>query len=142
MDEVLSQIAKRTMGDPQLEAGLAAPAHFGTATYANVEALGWGFTGLCLLIAAILLLTTIRRYRHATQTVRDFLLVASPALLPLVWFELLRNHSIVHSWFVFRSFGMSLGVVVAAALFVFLDARRSHSLHPVTADIEGAILVA
>ncbi len=44
------------------------------------------------------------------------LIIAAPALLPLLWFEVLRNHSLVHVLFVYRSLGVSAGIVAVALL--------------------------
>lgn len=47
---------------------------------------------------------------------RSRLIVAAPALLPLLWFEVLRNHSLVHVLFVHRSLGVTAGIVALALL--------------------------
>lgn len=39
-----------------------------------------------------------------------------PALVPFVWFEVLRNHSQIHAFFTFRSVAVSVGIVIVAAL--------------------------
>ncbi len=36
--------------------------------------------------------------------------------MPLLWFEVLRNHSLVHVLFVYRSLGVSAGIVAVALL--------------------------
>ena len=41
---------------------------------------------------------------------------AWPALIPVVWFETLSNHTQIHTFFVVRSAAAAIGVVVAAAL--------------------------
>jgi len=44
----------------------------------------------------------------------DRLLLSVPALIPIVWFELLRNHSQVHALFTYRSIAVALGIAAAA----------------------------
>ncbi len=46
----------------------------------------------------------------------DRLVVGSAALIVPVWFELLRNHSQLHSWFTYRSLPLAFGIVMAAAV--------------------------
>jgi hypothetical protein len=58
---------------------------------------------------------TWRRGDHrATWPTR--LIIAAPALIPLIWFEVLRNHSLVHPLFVYRSLAVSAGIVALALL--------------------------
>jgi hypothetical protein len=47
-------------------------------------------------------------------TWRTRLIVALPALIPFLWFEVLRNHSLVHPGFVHRSLAASAGIVALA----------------------------
>lgn len=54
----------------------------------------------------------------------DRLLLVAPAVLPILWFEVLRNHTLSHSWFVYRSLGVSAGVVAAALLVELTPAPR------------------
>lgn len=41
--------------------------------------------------------------------------LALPAAIPFVWYEVLSNHSQVHAWLTYRSVAVALGVVVMAA---------------------------
>ena len=41
--------------------------------------------------------------------------LAWPVLIPILWFELLSNHSQIHAFFVSRSMAAAIGVVLAAA---------------------------
>jgi hypothetical protein len=45
---------------------------------------------------------------------RRWALLASPALFPFVWFEVLRNHTQIHAWFAYRPIATSIGIVLAA----------------------------
>ncbi|MEM9513451.1 MAG: hypothetical protein AAGA42_01230 [Actinomycetota bacterium] len=46
----------------------------------------------------------------------DRLVVGSASLIVPVWFELLRNHSQLHSWFTYRSLPLAFGVVLATTV--------------------------
>ena len=55
------------------------------------------------------------------------LIIAAPALLPLLWFEVLRNHSLVHVLFVYRSLAVSAGIVAVALLAAPFSLRGRES---------------
>ncbi|MBS0451564.1 MAG: hypothetical protein JSS14_09645 [Proteobacteria bacterium] len=127
-DEVFPNIVARSVGSGEISTQLSV--HLGTATATNIGALGWPLFALALAVAVALLGFTLLRGRFAKDRLGDFLLVASPAMIPIVWMELLRNHSIVHAWFVYRSLGLSLGIVVAASMFVLVASRRMPGAAP------------
>ena len=82
----------------------------------NVETwLDHPLTPLVLLAIAVAGVVTWRSAAHRSVW-RSRLIIAAPALLPLVWFEVLRNHSLVHVLFVYRSLGVSAGIVAVALL--------------------------
>jgi hypothetical protein len=39
-----------------------------------------------------------------------------PVLIPIIWFEVLSNHTQIHTFFVLRSGAAAIGVAVASAL--------------------------
>jgi len=47
---------------------------------------------------------------------RRFLLLSSPTLISMAWFELLSNHTQTHSHFTYRSESAAIAIVIAAAL--------------------------
>ena len=57
-------------------------------------------------------------------SVVDRMIIGFPAILPIVWYEVMRNHSQTHFWFTYRSLAISVGIV-AAALVVALPLRTS-----------------
>jgi hypothetical protein len=73
-----------------------------------------------IVVALIVVFAAVwrRRGRWAPQSERwvDRLIIASPAVIPLVWYELLKNHSQVHVWFTYRSIPLVIGIVAAAAV--------------------------
>jgi hypothetical protein len=51
---------------------------------------------------------------------RPYLLaLLAPALISVLWFEILRNHSQHHHWFTYRSASFSLVCLAAAVIFSF-----------------------
>ncbi len=84
----------------------------------NVD-LWWAMplTKVVVLALALAVLVVVRqRMANAPSELRwsDRLLIATPAALPLIWYELLRNHSQVHAWFTYRSVAIAVGIVAAA----------------------------
>ena len=70
----------------------------------------------------------------------DRALLAAPAALPLVWYEMLRNHSQVHYWFTYRSVAIALGILAAAVVARIgptspvAPAHQRSATHPRTGD--------
>ncbi|MFK7916577.1 MAG: hypothetical protein AB8G14_00750 [Ilumatobacter sp.] len=68
-----------------------------------------------VLIAIVVVSALVARRQEFASTWATRLLIASPAVLPLIWFEVMRNHSLVHA-FVFRSLGVTAGLVAVALI--------------------------
>lgn len=62
------------------------------------------------------LIASVRYFRANFFSWREFGLLAWPAAVPIVWFEILRNHSQIHAGVTSRSAAASFGVMLAAAL--------------------------
>lgn len=120
IDEVFPQIKRRLIGEVRSEFGGSVALDFGTATLKNLRELGWKFIGIAVVIVILTLTDSAIRYRRMKQSVCEFIILCSPAIIPFVWIETLRNHSVIHSWFVYRSAGLSLGIVIASAVLVRL----------------------
>ena len=45
-----------------------------------------------------------------------FALLSSPLLIPFVWFEVLSNHTQIHTWMVYRTAASCFGILIAAAI--------------------------
>lgn len=115
VDDVRSTISQRLNG----ESDWSEPG-FGSAIGKNIEQFGdrpFAIT-LLVVILALVLATVVRRPASevATRSV-----VASTALVPLIWFETLSNHSQIHAWFTYRSIPMALGIVAMAFLARWSD---------------------
>jgi hypothetical protein len=50
------------------------------------------------------------------QTLKQALALASPALLVLIWFVLVAEHSLVHGFFTYRALALAVGILLAAPL--------------------------
>jgi hypothetical protein len=70
-------------------------------------------------IVAVVIATWARRIRNDSgddRRVLDRLILALAAVIPIVWYETLRNHSQVHFWFTYRAVSVVIGIVAAAAV--------------------------
>jgi hypothetical protein len=47
---------------------------------------------------------------------KRFALLSSPLLIPFGWFELLSNHTQIHTWMVYRTAASCFGILIAAAI--------------------------
>jgi hypothetical protein len=66
-----------------------------------------------VVVAAIVL--TVRRGRFdLAATWLSRLVVSSAVLIPLVWYAILRNHTQIHAWFVYRSLAVGVAIFVMA----------------------------
>lgn len=92
----------------------------------------WMLGGLALLVA----FAWSARWADPRVRPLDRLLLAAPAVLPLLWFEVMRNHTQVHAGFTYRSWGVVAGVI-AAALVVRLHAIEPDAVSATTADGVG-----
>ena len=105
------------------------------ATDVNVRT-WWAHPMTPLVVAAIVVgATLLVRRNDLSSTWSTRLMIAAPAVIPLVWFELLRNHSLVHPHFVYRSLGVSAGLI-AVALIVAPDSLEVDGVTDESADAQ------
>ena len=99
----------------------------------NVET--WLDHPLTPVVLVAIAVGTALTWRHAAHRSvwRTRLIIAAPAVLPLLWFEVLRNHSLVHVLFVYRSLGATAGIVAVALLVAPSSLRTSDAESPDTA---------
>jgi hypothetical protein len=57
------------------------------------------------------LLLPVRR-----PNLKRFAILSSPILIPVGWFELLSNHTQIHTWMTYRTAASCLGILIAAAI--------------------------
>jgi len=77
-----------------------------------------GLIPFCFLVVAI-----VRRIRADRQGFdrRRFLVLSSPVVIPIVWFELLSNHTQTHSHFTYRSAAAAIAMILAAAILAMAE---------------------
>jgi hypothetical protein len=73
----------------------------------------WG-----LPLFACFTLVVVRTLRGRAFDRAVFFWRAWPVLIPIIWFEVLSNHTQIHTLFVLRSGAAAIGVAVASALIV------------------------
>ncbi len=76
---------------------------------------------LFLLLLPTLLLP-VRR-----PNLKRFAVLSSPLLIPFGWFELLSNHTQIHTWMVYRTAASCFGILIAAAIIASRDAETAGS---------------
>ncbi len=78
---------------------------------------------LCLTVLAIVLALLVAWRRNGLRAVAFWPLLSLAALVVVIWYEVLSNHSQIHAFFTYRSIPAALGVLAFAALL--LAARQS-----------------
>jgi hypothetical protein len=77
-----------------------------------------------LVAIAVCLIVATRRY--GPHRLGLFAVLAAPAIVTPVWYEVLRNHSQVHAPFVYANLPAALGVVLAAACLTTVPLSDRH----------------
>ncbi|MDR1633841.1 MAG: hypothetical protein LBS27_02715 [Bifidobacteriaceae bacterium] len=97
-------------------------AQFGLATRLNIRdffALPLGPLVFVLAVAAAAVLVVAATRRAGPGALARFAACAWTCALVPFWYEVMRNHSQMHSWFTFRAVAGGLGVILAAAVAVW-----------------------
>lgn len=121
LERVSNSIATRTLGEVDyIDLGL------GNTTTTVIS--WWLATpvgkALALLAVAWVVMAAMKAYRAGHVAL--WMILSSPAVLPVIWFEIMQNHTQVHIWFTaLRGVGISLAVILLAAELV-----RSHPVRP------------
>jgi hypothetical protein len=112
---ILDQISLRLFGW-QADAPVPIYPVIPTLTMILQSFLSVGSVFVAILAAALL----VHARRHWPNFDRwRFLLLISPAVIPIVWFELLNNHTQTHSHFTYRSQSAAIAIELAAFLMAF-----------------------
>jgi hypothetical protein len=84
----------------------------------TIKMIGQAFISAGSIVVAILAAAIFLNLRGhwASFDFRRFLLLSSPTLIPVFWFELLSSHTQTHSHFTYRSEAAAIAIVFAAAL--------------------------
>jgi hypothetical protein len=91
---------------------------------ATIKMVGWCMASWGIGFFILFAIISIRAVRNGNFDRRQFLLLAWPALIPVLWFEVLSSHSQIHAFFVSRSEAAAIGVLFAAA-FAAADVKSS-----------------
>lgn len=79
-------------------------------------------TAIFVLVASgiVIVLALIMAWRrHGARAVAAWPVLALSAVVVVVWYEVLNNHSQIHAFFVYRGFPAMLGVLLFAALMLW-----------------------
>jgi hypothetical protein len=52
-------------------------------------------------------------------------LLSSPLLITFVWFEILSNHTQIHTWITYRPLASCFGILIAAAIIASRGAKTA-----------------
>jgi hypothetical protein len=63
-----------------------------------------------VVIAALL----VSRQGDLASTWQRRLLIGAPAAIPFCWHVVMRQHTVIHSWFTYRSFAVAFGIILLA----------------------------
>lgn len=86
-------------------------------------------TGLVVVGGVALVGVIAVRRGDLRRTWRLRLAMCLPALLPVLWFSLMRNHTYLHAWFVYRSLAVAFGIVLMAVAARLLQPSRELVAH-------------
>jgi hypothetical protein len=115
-NEIFGVIGNRLQGQYQdlVVPGLGQPTLRNAAFWLSTIPTARWIAVACLVVslACIAWLVVRRRWRVLGVLVA----VASPALIVVLWLELLSNHSQIHMFFVYRSIPAAVGIVTAACV--------------------------
>lgn len=96
---------------------------------------------LASMVAAVVFVRHRRGTLDARHRLADRVVVAAPALLPFLWFEVVRNHTQIHG-FPARSIPIAMGIVAAAIIVrlpeqIGLSSAPGRVDEPITPDEGG-----
>jgi hypothetical protein len=83
---------------------------------ATLKTFGACFASWGLPLFAFFMFVVVRTLGGRDLDRAQMLWRAWPVLIPIVWFEVLSNHTQIHTFFVVRSAAAAIGVAVAAVL--------------------------
>jgi hypothetical protein len=119
---ITDKIGERTSGEASGGTGVLAATRANWRYWTDDVALGRPVLILSALTVAVVVILAVRRGGLRPLAVAGVL--AAPALLAPVWYEVLRNHSLVHVEKVYCDLPVAVGVVVAAAVVADRVSRR------------------
>ncbi len=110
--ETLAQIMARLHGHE-----IDHPPILSLPLYPTVRTFGKALISFGIVVVIVLAIAVYRHVRDSgTFDRRRFLILISPALIAIIWFELVSNHTQTHLQFTYRSASAAIAIVFAAAL--------------------------
>lgn len=111
--ETLAQIIARLHGHE-----IGHPPILSIPLLPTVRMFGKAFISFGVVVVIVLAIAVYRHVRDNRTTFdrRRFLILVAPVLIPIVWFELLSNHTQTHMQFTYRSASAAIAIMFAAAL--------------------------
>ena len=70
--------------------------------------------GLVVVVLVVVAAVLASRRRDLASTWRRRVLIGAPAAIPFVWHIVMRQHTVIHAWFTYRSFPVAFGIVLLA----------------------------
>lgn len=112
VEEIRNTLLGRLAGDSPLVVD-----EFGAAVSANFRAWTtrpWFLLVVVLLVAVFMMV--VWRLRRGDVDRSYLILILVLSLAPLVWFEVVSNHSQIHFWFTYRALALSAGAIAGGWL--------------------------
>ncbi|MBX9775064.1 MAG: hypothetical protein K2Y71_11705 [Xanthobacteraceae bacterium] len=109
--ETLAQIVARLHGHE-----IDHPPILSLPLYPTVRMFGKALLSFGTVVAIVLAIAVRRHVRDVGFDRRRFLVLISPALIPIIWFEVVSNHTQTHMHFTYRSASAAIALAFAAAL--------------------------
>lgn len=115
---IVSNIEFRTGGDHAAVSHVLFAPTGANWTYwtTHVPTAGFITIAVGIVIVVALVMTWVR---HGLRTVAAWPVLILSAVVVIVWFEVLNNHSQIHAFFVYRGFPAMLGVLLFSALLLW-----------------------
>lgn len=102
---------------------------WGQSTARNVEfwfdTVPTAWTVLWAACAVAVVALVVALLRHRLQGLATALVLALPAALVPLWYELMKNHSQIHRFFVYRSVPAAIGVILLGCVVAALPRRAA-----------------
>jgi uncharacterized membrane protein len=94
----------------------------------NLAMIGWPLVAVVSVATVVGLAALLVLHGDARRRLQQFGVLASPAVVPLLWMETLRSHSVEHALFAYRSVALALIVPLVAVILLWTRARREVQL--------------
>lgn len=124
----IDSVLYRASGDSVAEAGVSSDSAIAVILINFRQLVNVPFV-CALVIAVSVILTMAAQGRLRIERDRARMLpVSIVALYPLLWYAIIKNHSMVHSWMTYRSLSVTICVVAIMVLGLMGEDKREHSI--------------